>query len=457
MTYSLNNIGVIYQDKGEYDTALEYHKRALKIKTELNDSVGIAYSLNNLSIIYTELKNFDAAFKNLNLSLKILEKLGDKKNISFTLQAIGNTYFSQQNFRRALDYFSEGLLVAEKIGAREEVKNAHRNISNTYSKLNDYKNAYEHFKVFYALNDSLLNLENSSRIAELQAKYETEQKNREIELLANKSQVEELRADRESTYKWIFLGVAAAAILILAGIFSLYLINRKNSKFLAQQKSEIEKKNAFLQQLLNDKEVLFKEIHHRVKNNLQIISSLLNLQSGTVTDKKVLEILRQSQSRVNTMAILHKKLYQAEDLSNIPFLEYASHLTSSISDSMNSNSCPVKLNLKGDSSIRFNVDTAIPLGLILNELVTNSFKHAFKSKDSGVISIELTNRGDNYFVLKVVDDGIGLPEKSTWAKFHSLGLVLVETLVKQLHGRMNTSHENGAQFIIEFPGASDKK
>lgn len=207
---------------------------------------------------------------------------------------------------------------------------------------------------------------------------------------------------------------------------------------------------------LKEKELLIKEIHHRVKNNLQIVSSLLKLQSGYVKDEEALNMLLESQNRIQSMALVHQKLYQSKDLSRINFNEYLNQLLSHIRHAykIDADSFSIKVNTE---NIQVDVDTAIPCGLIVNELVTNSLKHAFPNFKKGNIQIDLrTDKGGNY-VLSVGDDGIGFPEKLDFRNTSTLGLQLVITLVEQLSGQIELKNETGATFEIKFPGAGYKK
>jgi PAS domain S-box-containing protein len=202
-----------------------------------------------------------------------------------------------------------------------------------------------------------------------------------------------------------------------------------------------------LKSSLKEKEVLLKEIHHRVKNNLQIISSLLNLQTEQIQDPRDLEIFKESQDRIKSMAIIHEQLYQSRDLAHINF---ASYIQSMMAHLFNSYSTRTKLiTLKTDlDQINFEIDTAIPCGLIINELVSNSLKHAFKDLNSGEISIELKNRDDKYRLV-VSDNGVGF-ELSEMNNSTSLGLKLVRSLVDQLEGELEIKGDSGSEFIITF-------
>lgn len=204
-------------------------------------------------------------------------------------------------------------------------------------------------------------------------------------------------------------------------------------------------------QSLKEKEVLLKEVHHRVKNNMQVISSILNLQSSYVTDQYALNLLKESQNRIKTMAYIHESLYQNKTFTSINFSEYISTLTNNILQSYAASIQKVKLELNIQKII-LNLDTSIPAGLIINELVTNSIKHAFSQSNEGIIYINLHTK-DNILFLEVSDNGKGFPKEIDFRNTNSLGLQLVNTLVEQLNGKLELSDnkDGGTSFYINFP------
>ncbi|HEU4718588.1 MAG TPA: PAS domain S-box protein, partial [Bacteroidia bacterium] len=203
---------------------------------------------------------------------------------------------------------------------------------------------------------------------------------------------------------------------------------------------------------LKEKEVLLKEVHHRVKNNLQVISSILNLQSSYVRDKKILEILVESQNRIKSMAFVHESLYQTKDFSNISFQEYVSNIARNLVHSYSSSDSPPELNLQLDP-VKLHLDTAIPCGLIINELLSNALKYAFQPGKSGEINLVLRQRKDR-IELSISDNGKGLPDDFDFRNTESLGLQLVVSLVEQINGKIKLDTKKGTKFTIEFAGLS---
>ncbi|BAY83992.1 signal transduction histidine kinase [Calothrix parasitica NIES-267] len=198
---------------------------------------------------------------------------------------------------------------------------------------------------------------------------------------------------------------------------------------------------------LKEKEVLLKEIHHRVKNNLQIISSLLRLQCGYIKDKQALDIFQDSQNRVRAMALIHENLYQTKDLAKIEFSEYIRKLKNNLVRCYNIKNIDIKTNIE---KLYLKLDTAIPCGLIINELISNSMKHAFKNSDKGEIYVEFITLQKGKYSLSVSDDGVGVTENFDSLKKQSLGLELVWNLVEQLEGTIVYNSKLGTSFRITF-------
>jgi PAS domain S-box-containing protein len=200
---------------------------------------------------------------------------------------------------------------------------------------------------------------------------------------------------------------------------------------------------------VREKEVLLQEIHHRVKNNLQVISGLLDLQSYHITDDSVKEVYKESRNRVITMALIHEELYQSRNLAQVDYGTYISNLVNNLFKSYAVDLEKVKLNIQAENVLMV-VDTGIPCGLIINELITNAFKHAFPDGREGEVTIIFSQADEGRFHLEVNDDGVGIPEDIDIRKTQSLGLQLVMMLVEQLSGEMRINSDKGTSFVIEF-------
>jgi PAS domain S-box-containing protein len=200
---------------------------------------------------------------------------------------------------------------------------------------------------------------------------------------------------------------------------------------------------------LREKEMLLKEVHHRVKNNLQVIASMLNLQAGTAFDDPLRVALRDSQNRIRTLALIHEKLYGARDMAEIAIKEYIQDLTSSLFRSLTSQSASVSLDLDV-ADVLLAIDAAIPVALILNELVSNSLEHAFPQRSGGAMSITFKPVSASRYKMVVADNGIGIPAGLDFRNSDSLGLQLVCLLTKQLGGEIELDRRAGTRFTIEF-------
>jgi two-component sensor histidine kinase len=213
---------------------------------------------------------------------------------------------------------------------------------------------------------------------------------------------------------------------------------------------ERERAEAQIRSSLLEKEVLLKEIHHRVKNNLQVISSLLNLQFGKIDEQETQTALIESQNRVRSMALIHEKIYQSKNLAEVDFSEYIDSLASYLFRSYRTTNGAIQLNLMIDK-ISLGIDNAVPCGLILNELISNTLKYAFPGGKNGEITIKLNMPDPHTVALMVQDNGVGLPGTFDFYNPSSLGMKLVNMLVSQLDGTIQVESTVGAKFMIHFP------
>ena len=270
----------------------------------------------------------------------------------------------------------------------------------------------------------------SEDLAKTLASYETaqavKQKNLEITFEQKKSRLTKIIA--------VLIGV-----LFIISIFILFKF-RNQSKLLKA-------KNKLIKKTLKEKELLVKEVHHRVKNNFQVVSSLLELQSRGIEDKKALELANEGKNRVKSMALIHQKLYQ-NDTGLVDFDEYIRQLVKELS-SLNTDGKEVETNIESKHMF-FDVDTAIPLGLIINEIITNSYKYAFSKDKNNTLDISIQKGSDEDYTLTISDNGPGIDSSVELRKAKSLGLRLITRLVKQLQGTLEQTNSEGAKFIIHF-------
>lgn len=199
---------------------------------------------------------------------------------------------------------------------------------------------------------------------------------------------------------------------------------------------------------LEEKDILLKEVHHRVKNNLQVISSILNLQSAYVKDEGTLNILRESQNRVKSMSFIHESLYKSKDFNEVNFAEYITNLSNNVFHTFITITKNVNLQLELDN-ITLNLDQAIPCGLIINELITNAMKYAFVTQKEGILKVKLSEK-EGKIKISIEDNGIGMPKNFNVEEAESLGLQLVYTLIDQLDGTISLKEEKGTKYLITF-------
>jgi PAS domain S-box-containing protein len=207
---------------------------------------------------------------------------------------------------------------------------------------------------------------------------------------------------------------------------------------------------------LQEKEVLLKEIHHRVKNNLQVISSLLRLQADMQADPQVRDLFLESQRRIRSMSLVHEKLYQSADLARIDLLGYVASLTQALQRTYYRPNCPIQVQLDV-APVTLDIDRAMPCGLLISELVSNSFKHAFPTRASGAIWVRLAAADQNSLQLVVGDDGVGLPADRDPATAESMGWQLVQALTRQLRGTLQCDRQDGTVFTISFPNTGKEQ
>ncbi|NNE77263.1 MAG: sensor histidine kinase [Pricia sp.] len=237
---------------------------------------------------------------------------------------------------------------------------------------------------------------------------------------------------------------------LLSVLFSVYLLGGVFGKNLLHAHHNLYKTKSELEDKIHEKETLIKEVHHRVKNNLQTVSSLLSLQSRNIADKEVKSLLKSSQNRVISMAMVHEMLYMRDDLSKIEYKSYVQELAEYLVRSIKGTSSNITLDID-IPDIKLNIDTAIPLGLLINEAVTNALKYGIIDESKGEIHIKLRNGENNEFLLNIGDNGAGFAETVTHKNTKSLGLKLIHNLARQLQGSIiRDLTKKGTHYIVKF-------
>jgi two-component sensor histidine kinase len=319
----------------------------------------------------------------------------------------------------AMGFLNQAVVNFEKGGDVKLLSETYKALAEVHQAKGDWQKAFAMQAKFIVNNDSLKRKSAFQTINNLEAKYQNTQKQAQIDLLAKQTETQ------RKAQIYLIIGLILAVVSAGFAYFS-FVNKRKLAATLAQSNRE--------------KEVFLKEIHHRVKNNLQIISSLLYLQFKDTEDEKMLTQLKQAQDRIKSMSLVHNKLYETSDVVNVKIKEYMSDLAVGILSSNTPAGKQIQLSVEADETISFSLDTSISLGLMLNELITNSCKYAFTAKDQGVIRISMVQQGDQY-VLEVKDDGSGLADN--FDQKNSLGLKLVKNMARQMRGKVRFLNDNG--------------
>lgn len=438
LAHSYMNQGRIFNSMRQFDSAIYYHLKAAALFDSLGRYHDKGRAMHNQANSLRELKRFDEALDICQDVLLIPELTANIKSQIFTILLISNIYMDTNQPRQAIKYGLKGLELAEKHGFMDRKRVALLYLSQTYDKIGDYKAAFKYHQQYTFLMEAIFDKDKYEQVNRMNALFETEKKEQTIAIQeANLEARAATIALQQSRQNQLYFGIGFA--LFIGLILSIgYVHQTKNNKLLSQQKLEIEKQNS-------ERETLLKEIHHRVKNNLQVISSLLSMQSRQMKDGEAKTAVREGQSRIKSMSLIHQKLYSEDNLSRINMKEYIEELSSFLFKSYKPGESVTQL-IESDD-IMLDVDTAVPLGLIINELISNALKYAFEPEQEGEISIRLHQESSAY-ALHISDTGKGLPED--FDQGQSMGMKLVTILVDQIDGEMKIDRSHGTFFIIKF-------
>ena len=334
------------------------------------------------------------------------------------------------------------------------------------STLGNYPAAIRHYQRYIALKDSLFTQAKTKEISRLDIQYQSQQKDQEIklqkqniQLLTKQRLLQQQQLQRGQQLRNALLAGAVLLVLVLGLGYNRYCLKQRSNQLLEAQQVEINQQNHSLARLLaekglllEEKEWMLKEIHHRVKNNLEVISSLLNLQSNFLPDPVVQGALRESQNRVHAMALLHQKLYQSDSLARVNMPEYIHDIVEHLVHSFDRQDS-VRPHLTVEA-IELDVATATPLGLILNEAVTNSLKYAFPHQQTGVIAVSLACTGPQRYQLTIADNGVGMAEGFYVEHVRTLGITMIKGLSQQLDADLTIAQDSGVQITLQFEAAT---
>tara|TARA_R110000868_G_scaffold66877_4_gene198881 strand:- start:5504 stop:7456 length:1953 start_codon:yes stop_codon:yes gene_type:complete len=500
-------LGYVYERRGQLDKAADYAMESLRLGEEQNDAKAIALAYSDLSNIFYKQAKYDKGLKYGIKSIVLFEERGIiDLDYDFTLYVVANNYLKLNRHEEALKYFEHSLVIGERYGFYNNLSDVYISLVDLYAYLKNYKKAenagqnavkyaellengfmlmrswlsigkmqylqgkyknaiesllksldvatvdfgdeyylsqayealgkayagdhnymeaYKAFSEYDGLKKQIFTAESDHRIALLQTEFEVAQK--EDTILLQRGTIKKQQTNQILTS--IITGLLF--FLLILGFVAI-----KNNR----------RKNALLQLQNKEKEFLIKEIHHRVKNNLEVVSSLLSLQSTHIEDKNIKENMRQIQNRIQSMSMIHKNLYQGKNLASIEMGNYFRILGDYV---LHSYGAGQRINMVYEmKEIELNVDIATPIGLIVNELITNALKYAFPGNNRGTITVGLVQKTD-YLELKVTDNGIGIKNGSS-ANGTGFGTQLIALLTKQLDGKMVLQQKKGTTVSFEF-------
>jgi two-component sensor histidine kinase len=315
------------------------------------------------------------------------------------------------------------------------------------SAMRDNLSAITHFKAYKAYSDSIFSIAKTKQIEELQIIYRTKEREKDFALLRKTESLQRERISSAEKEKKLTLAGVALLIILIALLFNGYRVKQKSNNEIRIKNDSLNQLIAEKDNLLEEKQWLLKEIHHRVKNNLQIVMGLLQRQSSYVNNKEALAAMQSTENRMRSIALIHQKLYQSQDINSIFMPEYINELITNLTETAETdNRLQFEKKVEG---IYLDVSQAVPLGLILNEAITNAIKYAYPGREYGLISVSLIKAAEN-ITLTVADQGSGLPPGFIPENATTLGLNLIKGLSKQLSGQLTIKNESGLTLSITF-------
>lgn len=402
----------------------------------------------NYAYCFDALKRYPDAEKSfLAMAAYHKESRPEDEFYSLSNMDIGRFYLQHQQFKKAHGYLDTAFFYknADRLLDQREL---FQMLFIADSALGNNAAAIKDLRQFQFINDSIYNERKSRQIEELTIQYETQKKEQSIRLLENEKRLQQNELTREqNTKRWI-VGASLLLIVIIGLLVNYSRLKQRTNKELQVQQNQIEKKNISLQNLVAEKEWLVREIHHRVKNNFHTVMGLLRTQAAYLQSEEAIQAVTESSQRIQAMSLVHQKLYQSENLSAINMVDYIHELADYLKDSFHTGHA-IRFNLHIDPVI-FTVTYCIPVGLIVNEAVTNAIKHAFPGKAEGVIEVSLKETTPSHFMLAIKDNGIGLPEGFDPASQTTMGMKLIRGLSDDLDATCKLFNNNGTQITLEF-------
>jgi two-component sensor histidine kinase len=427
LPYNLYHAGYAAIALKQYEEAVAYFAEALALVQAQELGLASAADMSNgLGNALKKLERYPEAIAAYERTLEFAEKANYFGGMYTATANLGEVHMRQGNHEEALGYQLLTIKRQEEGEMWMSLTENYGHLSTIYEALGDYQNALLYQKKARAMRDQTASEQSDASMSELRTKYETEKKEATIAM-------QEATIGQQRAVQWLGFGVLALLALFA---FSFY----RNAQTRMKANALLSAKNA-------ENELLLKEIHHRVKNNLEVVSSLLALQSAQVEDPKIKDAMREGQNRVHSIGIVHQKLYQGSNLGAVEMRDYFLNLSGNILDTFGADD-RVRIEC-AMNTLELDIDTAVPLGLIANEILTNALKYAFPDGRQGKIEIKLERTDDNLLRLAIIDDGVG-KGNSTAIGGTGFGGQLVALLAQQLRGKLREETDRGTAVYFEF-------
>ncbi len=419
--YTLLNLGETYRLDTQYDSAAYYLEEALQLNTS-GDQIIRGYGIGNLGLVFHNQGNHQKAVAPLEESIEILSKLGDRYSVSVYTFELGKALLELNQSALGEKKMLKAYQIAKTERLKEQIRDFSEGLAGYYQANRNFRKAFTYQKEYQVYKDSLINIDNVRRMEQLKGQYAVNERESEISFL---SQINE---NQQRTLLWLLAGASLLAILL-----TLLYINNQQKK----------RANRLIAKREQEKALLLQELNHRTKNNLQMISSLLRLQAASLEGQPGADAMREGKNRVDSLALMHQKLYKIGSES-IDMKQYLKELIDSLSESFDPD---IVIDLDLDSC-RVKVDTAIPLALITNELITNSLKYGQSLKEPSRVQLTI-KQNDKGYDLSISDNGEGMdiPDLN---KLKSFGLKLVYSLANQIQAQIDYNNTNGSKWNIAF-------
>jgi two-component system, sensor histidine kinase PdtaS len=441
----LNNIGAIYFNEGNYDESLIYYYQALEINKKIGSDRGMAFNYGNIANAYNYQGKFKESFQKFNEAKAIFERLGEQRFIYVANYNIGNLLYNNQKYSEAIKYIKIAIDGLSSLKEEHFVLRMYKKLAESYAENGDYKNAYQTKNFRDSLENKISVKKNLELMEELEKKYENEKQAKELAELRHETVGLALtKKKQENQRNYLVIG-----LMLLGGIgFYFGKKAREKTKISKMLEAAVKERTAELEGQNEKMIILLKEIHHRVKNNLQLITSILNLQLSYEPDLTAEQLAEKWKNKIKCMALIHDRLNNTNQIDKLPTKEYFSDLLNYIKEIHSSSNVSFILDVEEH---HLQIDTLVPCGLIFNEIVSNALKHNFsKNNKEGLIKISFYKGGDLFYLI-VSDNGNGLPEGFNADELPSMGLNLVAALVDQIDGKIEFKNNDGTVVTIGFP------